>query len=238
MDFIPAGFITFNTAIDRILRATHGDGWNKREIRLEEEEITIQGAVDENGQPMKGRPFDRMIVAEGQHQIREAEEALLTTLLEAKLSAEVEDGSLVPQEYWNTSGAITTLRSGILNLGDGAKPEDMKWQNHRVLLKKEKFDAWLDCTPRVGAETRGRKRDIKNDALVKSKIEQVMAVARRLWPGGKDFPGQNQAARLLIIEGPIKEIGYSVETLRKILSGTYPTSKRLGISGFPGTDTR
>ena len=87
-------------------------------------------------------------------------------------------------------------------------------------------------------EARGRKRNAHNDMIMKLKIESVLAVAKRLWPEGKPRPGRNQAARRLAEEDTVKETGYSVETLRKILNGKYPASQRLGIPGFSGIDTR
>jgi hypothetical protein len=240
MDFIPAGYITIREAVDRILRKSHGDNWGKQEIELEADEITYPSAgADDDSLPINiGRPHDRKKVAAGKQQTRDAEGVLLTALVEEKLVAEIDDGPPVPRQYWQLSGAKTTLSTGHLQLGPAAKPEDLKWQHYRVLLKTENFDAWLNGIIGSTTETRGRKRNVANDALVQNKIESVLAAAGRKWKKGMPLPGRNQAARILIEERSIRDTGYSEETIRKILDGTYSASKRLKIPGFPGIDPR
>jgi len=96
---------------------------------------------------------------------------------------------------------------GQLRRGLAPNPEISKWQNSRVLLTQKKFDIWLRNIPGLSTETRGRRQSAEKDATVKSKIQLILAAARRLWPEGKVPPGRNQAARLITNEGTVKETG-------------------------------
>ncbi len=75
---------------------------------------------------------------------------------------------------------------------------------------------------------RPRKQDIGKDALKKIKIKTVVAKAKTKWPDRKKRPGINAMARELV-RTHHKELGFDYETVKKILAGTYPASKRLGV---------
>jgi len=235
---VPTGQITIPEAVTDLLQRTHGKNWGQQEIGYEADEIPVLGAFTDDGKPELGQPLDREVVKEGRDQIRKARDKLGTALANGELTALIEDGPLIRPSYWGQSQAETTLITGILELGNFPDPEISKWRHRRVLLKQKQFDTWLNKFTGIGVETRGRRQNVDKDRIVKLKIEAVLATAKRLWPEKQRPPGRNQAARRLAEEKPVKDTGYSVETLRKILSGTYPASLRLGIRGFPGIDTR
>ena len=235
---VPTGYLTISEAVSALLQRTHGKNWGQREIEYEDEEITIPGAFTDEGKPVRGQPLDREILAVAHQQGQEARSQLGTALANGNLTALIEDGPSVRPSYWSQPQAETTLITGRLELGNFPDPEISRWQHRRVLLTQKQFDAWLKNIPGIGMEARGRRQNSDKDTIVKLKIESVLAAAKRLWPEGKPRPSRNQAARRLAKEGSVKETGYSEETLRKILNGTYPASRRLGIRGFPGIDTR
>lgn len=80
-------------------------------------------------------------------------------------------------------------------------------------------------------DKRPRKHDPIQDGLLRNKIENVLACARKLAPDPKKrLPIRAMAAEL---ERKLpKDVGYSRSTIRKILQGTYSASKRLGIAGL------
>ncbi len=238
MDFIPAGYITICDAVDRILRATHGADWGAQEIGLESEKVSIPGTRDAVGQSIEGQPYDRMAIATARKQKKKAEGQLLSALSFGELVAEIEDGPPVPKEYWQTYGARTTVITSILELGDGAKPEDVRWQHRRVLFEIEQFDVWLTGAPAAAIKQRSRRHDLGQDALLKNKIKSVLAAAGRRWPDPSRQPGRNQMARLLLEEDAVRKTGYKDHTIRKVLDGSYSASQRLGIPGYPGIDIR
>lgn len=236
MDFIPADYITVREAVHRILRKTHGEDWGQKEIELEDDEIVVPGAFDEAGQPAKGQPLDREAVATARKQMRDAESRLLSALSSGELIGVVEDGPPVPREYWDSSGAATTMHAGILDLGVGAQPEDRQWQHRRVLVKTQEFESWLIGNSATQIHRRQRIRGVEDDLKLRNRIETVLAVAKRLDPG--KTLGRNQLADLLANDGEVKKVGYSDQTIRKILNGSYSASRRLDIPGHPGIDPR
>ncbi len=80
--------------------------------------------------------------------------------------------------------------------------------------------------------TRQRRRDPVEDAELKVRIETVLAAAKRHWPCLDEVPGRNKMSRILVADETIKEIGYTEHTVRKILGGDYPASRRLNIPGY------
>ena len=123
MDFIPAGYIAIRTAVDQILRTTHGDDWGRQELELEKDETIIPGAIDDTGKPVKGRPYDRDTIAAARQQVRDAEARLLSAFKSGQLVGTIENGPPVPCEYWGSLGATTTLTQipRLLYLSDHLK---------------------------------------------------------------------------------------------------------------------
>ena len=76
-----------------------------------------------------------------------------------------------------------------------------------------------------------RKRSTKEDALLKNRIERVIAAARRKWPDPKKRPDTRVMAKDLAAD---TNLGYGEETIRKILEGRYRPAKELGILGLSG----
>ena len=72
-----------------------------------------------------------------------------------------------------------------------------------------------------------RRRNAQHDALLKIRIKAVVAAARLLWPNKDERPPVTQMAMELHRRN--KAEGYSSETLRRILHGTYAPAERLGI---------
>ncbi len=76
-----------------------------------------------------------------------------------------------------------------------------------------------------------RRHDPLEDAALKVRIEAVLAKARTEWPKKNKRPGIKPMAKHLATKHG-KKLGFGYEAIRKILRGTYPASKRLGISGL------
>ena len=74
-----------------------------------------------------------------------------------------------------------------------------------------------------------RKHDAIDDALLKNRISNVLALARDRWPDPKRRPGYKPMAKELV-RAQGKSLEFKSETVRKILAGTYSASQRLGIS--------
>jgi hypothetical protein len=76
-----------------------------------------------------------------------------------------------------------------------------------------------------------RSHDAIDDARLRNRINNVITLARNKWPDQKKRPGPRiMAKELQRTHG--KSLEFKSETVRKILDGTYPPSKRLGISGI------
>lgn len=81
-------------------------------------------------------------------------------------------------------------------------------------------------------QRRPRRHDPAEDAVIRSKIETVLAEAKRRWPCLDHVPGRNKMSRILAADDRIKELGYTEHTVRKILGGDYPAARRLNIPGY------
>ena len=92
--------------------------------------------------------------------------------------------------------------------------------------------------PDANQEKSNRKRNVETDAILKNRIEMVLAAARRRWPDPKKRLAIDVMAKdleRLEREQKLpqkKRHGYKFETIRKILSGTYKTSIRHKIAGL------
>ena len=83
--------------------------------------------------------------------------------------------------------------------------------------------------PTIGLKPRkARKHDTEKDALLRNKLEQVLAAARTL--KGKSGMAIRPLAEM--VSRQKKDQGFGEETVRKILAGRYPAQKRLGIAGL------
>jgi hypothetical protein len=91
--------------------------------------------------------------------------------------------------------------------------------------------------PAVGA-TKKRRTISQIDDKHRDGHSIVAAAMRRKWPGAKHPPSLNRMAKELADDPVIKARGYKPETLRKILDGTYPPFRRLGLPALSvGTRT-
>ena len=79
---------------------------------------------------------------------------------------------------------------------------------------------------------RQRHHDPVEDAILRGKIETVLAEAKRRWPSLDEIPGRNKMSRILAADETVKELGYTEHAVRKILGGDYPASRRLNIPGY------
>ena len=77
-----------------------------------------------------------------------------------------------------------------------------------------------------------RKRNVEADAKLRSRIEMVFAMAKTEWPNKSKRPGIKTMAKHLVEKNNKKKHGFSFETLRQILRGTYPALERLKIRGL------
>ena len=239
MDFIPAGYITIPTAVDRILRARHGEDWGSRELALEDGSVDDIKICDIGGNIVTAQHYDRQAIALARQQTRAAGEELRLALSAGTLAAVVDEGPEVPREYWQTGGADVTTHTGILELGAAAQPEDLKWQHCRVLLKEDSLVAWLvPEAPEVRDPQPIRRHTKEADVRLANRIKIVLSVAKRRWQDQTNRPGRNEMARLLGEDKAVRATGYKSQTIRKILDGTYSASRRLDIPGIAGIDPR
>lgn len=74
--------------------------------------------------------------------------------------------------------------------------------------------------------------DPVEDAILRGKIETVLAEAKRRWPSLDEVPGRNKMSRILAADETVRELGYTEHAVRKILGGDYPASRRLNIPGY------
>ena len=83
--------------------------------------------------------------------------------------------------------------------------------------------------PAIGSQTRKpRKTDTAEDALLRNRIDQVIAAARAIDPkGAMDLRPLSEE-----VYQRNKRQGLKPGTVRKILAGRYPAQKRLGIAGL------
>ncbi len=146
---------------------------------------------------------------------------------------------VVPKEYWDDDFADATLAEGEFS-GIG-KSKNLK--NLPMVLHTKDWENWTeeharsrnrranDDAPTADQKKTKRKRDVEADALLKNRIETVLAMARKEWPNRKKFPGIKPAARELVRKHRDK-LNYKFDTVCQILDGTYPASQRLGIPGI------
>lgn len=94
---------------------------------------------------------------------------------------------------------------------------------HSPISETERSDSALGRKPR-----KQRKHDTEADAMLRNKIEKVLAAARSIAP--KNHLDLRPLSAEVYRSG--KSPGFREETVRKILAGTYPAQKRLGIRGL------
>jgi hypothetical protein len=238
MVIAPTGYLPLREAVTSILQHTHGKFWGQQEIDLESNAVPVPGTSNNEGGPLMGQPFDRQTIATAHEQVQIARKQLSDALVAGDLTGGFEGSHSINSSYWSQPSAATSLITGILEVGNSTDPNITRWQDYPVLLNQKQFNRWLKRIPGLQDQTRGRRMDPAKDVTLEIKIRQVLATAKRLWSKDKPVHGYRQAAKLLAADRSLKDIGYSVETIRKILNGTYSTSKRLGIPGFPGIDTQ
>ena len=149
-----------------------------------------------------------------------------------------------------TLAKVLLLRSGVgrvepdsdLKLSD-CEPLSLRTWIEPLTVSREHFGRWCDdyghARPAFWFGDTGREPDqkqakvqpvhhvpIERDQDLQTKLKIVIQKANDLRAGHKDWSDESIAAQL----SKIPNIGYSRETLRKIVRGTYPLLKRLGIS--------
>ena len=76
-------------------------------------------------------------------------------------------------------------------------------------------------------------RDVEADALLKNRIETVIAKAKTRWPDPETRPGVNQMALMLVDGQPKSKVqNYGQDAIRKILADTYKPAMRFSIPGL------
>ena len=116
------------------------------------------------------------------------------------------------------------------------QPGFLEWATPRGLKRPNFIAEHKDATTGDAAEdiqsaenTRGRARDSLADAGLKNRIETLLLTARKEWPNPERRPPFSaMAEELERLSG--KDLGFSRETIRKILSGNYKPMKHLSIS--------
>ena len=95
------------------------------------------------------------------------------------------------------SGELQIHRAGFTRWLNGFEQSDERshTKQNRETSKKQKHQADDANASTPGQKQTKRKRDVEADALLKNKIEAVLAKARNEWPNRKKFPGVKPAAK-------------------------------------------
>ena len=123
-----------------------------------------------------------------------------------------------PPKLLNEERPLLLLKSRVMILWP--TPNELDRQNSPILEP-------LPDGPTSGSKPRKpRNRDTEKDALLRNSINQVLAAARTI-KGGMELRPLSQE-----VYKQKRGEHFSAETVRKILAGTYPAQKRLGIAGL------
>ncbi len=124
----------------------------------------------------------------------------------------------------------------LLNVPPASENPAARWRGSRLYMDRSalegRFESSTTAHPSENDEKHSkRKHDAIDDARLKNRIDNVIISARKKWPDSKKRPAYKEMAKELVrVHG--KSLGFQFETVRKILAGTYPASKRRGISGL------
>ena len=124
----------------------------------------------------------------------------------------------------------------LLNVPPASQNPAATWRGSRLYMDRSalegQFQNSTNAHPSENDEKHSkRKHDAADDALLENRIYNVLTLARQKWPDSNKRPGYKPMAKELVrVHG--KSLGFKFETVRKILAGTYPASKRRGISGL------
>ena len=153
------------------------------------------------------------------------------------LSEDLTRGDL--REYSVLRVDLATGRAHLL-LVDGHR----EYFSGELQIHKTGFTRWLNGLEQSdeGSHTkqahkaskkqkRQRRRDPEADAISRILYEKVLARARILWPNEKKRPGINAMAKELASTRHA-DLEFQYSTMKKILTGTYPAAKHLGIPGL------
>ena len=136
----PMGYISIPDAVDRVLRALHG----------EPEEIPwIDG-----DEPNK-TTLDEAVLARGRRQSTGAQEWLLAELVAGRLVAQARDHE-IPAEYWTCNGAHTTAHTGCLQPPEVSASDYAEIAYKPCFIERSAFEKRLAKVPGVRSP-RGRK---------------------------------------------------------------------------------
>jgi hypothetical protein len=130
----PKGYISIPDAVDRVLRARHG------------EPKTI---------PWRGKSLDPDVLESGRKQTTEAQEWLVAELSAGRLVAEINNIE-VPAEYWTSYGARTTAHTGCLQPPEISGQDYAKIAYQPCFIERSAFEKQLST---IGGRhgRRGRK---------------------------------------------------------------------------------
>ena len=117
----PKGYISIPDAVDRVLRALHG-----------EPEII----------PWRGKDLDQAVLDSGRAQATEAQEWLIVELSAGRLVAEIGNVE-VPTEYWTCNGAHTTAHTGCLEPPEISASDYAELAYRPCFIEREIFEARL-----------------------------------------------------------------------------------------------
>ncbi len=174
-------------------------------------------------------------------QVSEITEILFTAVLEDTLVvSDVKKGARITNIIINQQGkreelldpeSAIILRDNFASWYSSRQPSLDSWwppltdinAMHSPISETERSDTACGRKPR-----KQRKHDTETDAMLRNKIEQVLAAARVI-----DTKNRMEL-RPLSAEVHLrrKKQGFCIETVRKILAGRYPAQKRLGIRGL------
>jgi hypothetical protein len=123
--------------------------------------------------------------------------------------------------------------AAVRRWGQAAVDELRAAREALVVAEAAALDAALGTTqprdaPAAPQNLKKRHHTVEDDARLKNRIEAVLAAAKTKWPHKAGRPPITQMVIELRRGGRAQ--GYSEDTLRKILNGTYGTAERLGIS--------
>jgi hypothetical protein len=224
-DSVPASLISLREMVERTADHRYGPGW-RGTIKVEDTLHCPDGGFKVTiGEPSEVPPFRRL---------EDVAELIRAAAENGALLIHFGDGQRPPPLYWRsdpglasvTRGYFVARYSGILPDYDG-KP---------LFAGEVNFARWLAGVPKYRA-TAADSPDVKQRRIapektlaLQNRIEKVHAVARRLWGQQKTHP--EFAVMAAELAKPQHQLGYSEETIRHILNGTYPPAKKLEFGRF------
>jgi hypothetical protein len=124
----------------------------------------------------------------------------------------------------------------LLNVPPASENPAAAWRGSRLYMDRNALEGQFESNTTAHSSEKNekhfkRKHDAADEALVKNRINKVLALARKRWPDSRKRPDYATMARELVREHRTS-LELRFEAVRKILAGSYSASKRRGIPGL------